>query len=180
MKGRAPNCSATGSQFCVTKKAQPNRWRATAEPRNSSKTSTATISNTVEANARVTRRATSSPFTSLRQNAPAPAWGRRDWVAVTMLVHERDGFLLLGDHFFRQGSIAQRAREFLPAQEHPAQQAGDGLLLGGIVDLTGDQQPGEGGDGIGPFAGSVGNGHAEVVRHALGGDGGGLRHGLER
>src|SRR5438045_3267058 len=102
MKGKAPNCSAMGSQTRVRKKPKPNLWRGSADWRQSSNTRSTVTSTTEAANRNVMTRAISSPLRSLetneRETPTGPALGKFVLVADTLLnLAQSLGFF--GDHF---------------------------------------------------------------------------------
>src|SRR6266478_1906800 len=75
MKGKAPNCSAMGSQTRVAKKFNPNLWRGRLESCQSWRTNKSVTSTTDEAKRNVTMRAISSPLRRREINEREPAEG---------------------------------------------------------------------------------------------------------
>src|SRR6266478_130562 len=170
MKGRAPNCSKMGSQTEVRKKLKPNLWRARAEHCHNSKTSSTVTRTTEAANRNVIMRAISSPSRSRERNEREPATGPAlgtVLIVVATLLDVVQGLEFLGDDFLRKFCIGQGLRVVLSVREHPLNEALDGVALGGIGELSGNEQPSKAGDGIGRLARSVRNGNAEIVRHVL-------------
>src|SRR5712692_1428731 len=146
MKGSAPKCSKMGSQTRVTKKAQPNLCRESAEFTHSSYTSRLVIRITLVANRRVTRCAISSPLRKRRNNARGsqPGPGRSTAMgAVAILANLRDRLHLLFDHLFRQLRVGQRLSILLAVFQHPAEKARDDVALLRVLNLSGHRQPGK-------------------------------------
>src|ERR1700675_1791430 len=132
MKGRAPNCSKTGSQTLVTKKAKPNLCRAREEPFQSSKTKSAVRITTEAANTNVIIRAISSPsrrrLKKEREPATGPALGRVVLaVDILALLDVVESLFLFCDHFFRQLRVGQGLRVILSICEHPLYKALEGI-----------------------------------------------------
>ena len=73
----------------------------------------------------------------------------------------------------RQRSVTQRSCLTLAVIEHPVHEPNQGLGLGSIAGVGGDQQPGKAGDRVGVRTGGIRNRDAVVRRHVLGGGGGG-------
>src|SRR5713101_1004125 len=172
MKGSAPKCSKMGSQTRVTKKAQPNLCRESAEFTHSSYTSRLVIRITLVAN----RRVISSPLRKRRNNArgPQPGPGRSTAMgAVAILANLRDRLHLLFDDLFRQLRVGQRLSILLAVFQHPAEKARDDVALLRVLNLSGDQQPGKTRDRVGRFARRIGDRDPEVVGHGLRGFGSG-------
>src|SRR5437879_7384026 len=168
MKGRAPNCSKMGSQTEVRKKLKPNLCRGRTEPRHSSRTSRMVTSTTEAANKKVTMRAISSPSRRRDKNEREPATGPAlvtVVVVVATLLDVIQGFQFLCDDFLRKLRIGEGLCVILSVRQHPLNEALDGVALGGVRKLSGNEQPSKAGDGVGCLAWSVCNGNAEIVRH---------------
>src|SRR5260370_5284378 len=159
-----------GSQTEVRKKLNPNLWRARAEPCHNSKTRSTVTSTTEAANKKAIMRAISSPSRSRERNDREPATGPAlgtVLIVVATLLDVVQGLEFLGDDFLRKLCIGQGLGVVLAVCEHPLNEALDGVALAGVGKLSGNEQPGKAGDGIGCFARSVRNGNAEVVWHVL-------------
>src|ERR1700675_3061999 len=89
MKGKAPNCSAMGSQTRVRKKPKPNLCRGKTDCNHNSTTRRIVTSTTEAANRKVMTRAISSPSrsreTNEREPTTGPALGKFVLVADTLL-----------------------------------------------------------------------------------------------
>src|SRR5438132_11435965 len=170
MKGRAPNCSKKGSQTEVWKKLKPNLCRARTEPCHNSKTSSTVTRTTEAANKKVIMRAISSPSRSRERNAREPAAGPALGtmvVVVATLLDAVQGLQFLCDDFLRKLCVGQGFSIVLAIRQHPLNETLDGVALGGIGELSGNEQPRKTGDRISRLAGSVRNGNAEIIRHVL-------------
>src|SRR6059058_250895 len=170
MKGRAPNCSKMGSQTEVRKKLKPNLWRERTEPCHNSKTRSTVMRTTDAANKKVIMQAISSPSRSRERNEREPATGPALGtmvVVVATLLDAIQGLQFLCDDFLRKLCVGQGFSIVLTIRQHPLNEALDGVPLGGVGELSGNYQPRKTGDRISRLAGSVGNGDAKIVRHAL-------------
>src|SRR5260370_24906231 len=89
MKGKAPNCSAMGSNTGVRKKLKPNLRRCSADCLHNSNTSSTVISTTDAAHRNVASLAISSPSrsreTNEREAITGPALGKFVLVRDTLL-----------------------------------------------------------------------------------------------
>src|SRR5260370_2262264 len=103
----------------------------------------------------VSRRTTSSPH-SMRLFAGTAT----DLLAILLDHADLPGHF--GNHLRRQRSIAHTCRIFLAIGQHPAQECLQVSGLGGVGYPAGDEQPGEGGDGIGILAPRIGDVDAEI------------------
>src|ERR1035437_11164945 len=115
MNGSAPNCPATGSHVCVTKKCHPNWWRDRAEFTHNSYTSANVTSTMLSAAPRTRSSATLSPLTIRRSRAPVPAFGTGALEVAagltasdTCSLHSRDGLQLFRHDRLRQLGEEQR------------------------------------------------------------------------
>src|ERR1035437_4096524 len=172
MNGSAPNCPATGSHVCVTKKCHPNWWRERAEFTHNSYTSANVTSTILSAAPRTRSSATLSPLTIRRKRAPVPALGTgalelaaETTASDTFSLYGRNRLQLFRDHGLRQLRKRQHLGHPLAIGQHPLEEVRDDFLLRGILDLCGDQQPCEARDRVCRLAGSVGDRDAEVVGH---------------
>src|SRR5260370_24768447 len=91
-----------------------------------------------------------------------------------------DGLQFLRHDFLWKLRIGQVFRIALAIGQRPFEEALNGVALGGIGELLGNQKPGKAGDGISGLAGGVDDGNAEVIRHFLGLTGSGGADGGER
>src|SRR5258708_6535879 len=128
---------------------------------------------TTSAKISVISRATSSPLRSRRKSARGPqerpaASTVVGTVAITELLNHGNGFFFLGNDFLRQLGVSQRLAVLLSCCQHPVQEIFDGVPLCCILDLSGNQQPSEAGDGISSLSGSVSNGDTKIVGHGFG------------
>src|SRR5712664_373211 len=90
-----------------------------------------------------------------------------------------DGLQFLRHDFLWKLRIGQVFRIALAIGQRPFEEALNGVALGGIGELLGNQKPGKAGDGISGLAGGVDDGNAEVIRHFLGLTGSGRANGRE-
>jgi hypothetical protein len=74
--------------------------------------------------------------------------------------------LFLGDNFLGQFGIRQRFTILLPIGHHPVQKALDRVTLRSILNLRGNQQPGEAGDGECVLPRCVRDGNPEIFAAA--------------
>src|SRR6059058_3970719 len=170
MKGRAPNCSKMGSQTEVRKKLKPNLWRERTEPCHNSKTRSTVMRTTDAANKKVNMRAISSPSRNRERNEREPATGPALGtmvVVVATLLDVVQGLQFLCDDFLRKLCVGQGFSIVLTIRQHPLNEALDGVPLGGVGELSGNEQPRKTGDRISRLARSVRNGNAEIIRHTL-------------
>src|SRR5215469_8740032 len=171
MNGNAPKSPSTGFQVLVLKKEKPNLCLGKVESRHSSRTSRIDMRTTVAAKTKVISRAISSP--SLRRDRKerepetGPALGR-DVEAVATLFNFGQGLLFLGDDFLRKARVRKGFGVILPVTEHPGYETLDGITLGAVRKLLGDEQPGKSGNGIRAFSLGIGDGNAEIGGHILG------------
>src|SRR5271157_743467 len=144
MKGSAPNSPALGSQTRVAKKANPNLWRASTEPCQSSKTNSKVMSTTEAANKNVMSRTISSPsrrrVKNEREPATGPALGRIvlvvDISCSRKLLDAVEGLYLFGHHFLGQLRIGKCLGIVLPVGQHPLHKSFDGITLGAIREFS--------------------------------------------
>src|SRR5215472_16520418 len=154
MNGRAPKSPSTGFQVVVLKKPRPNLCLGKTESCHSSRTSRIDMRTTVAAKTKVIRRAISSP--SLRRDRKerepetGPALGR-DVEAVATLLNFGQSLLFLGDHFLREPRVRKSFGVILTVTKHPGYETLDGVALGAVRELLGDEQPGKSGNGISSF-----------------------------
>src|ERR1019366_1086580 len=136
MNGSAPNCSVTGSHVDVTKKCQPNLWRASPEFCQSSYTR-ASVTSTIESAAARTRNCVAlSPLKTRRTRAPAPVAGtgaldRAAGITAsdTRSLHGGDRLQLFHHHGPGKLRVMQRLGQLLSVGEHPLEEVRDGLPL---------------------------------------------------
>src|ERR1700722_256744 len=98
-------------------------------------------------NTRVIRCAISSPLRSRRRNARGPACGGT-WrtivvAAADILLNQRNRLSLLLDYVLGKLSVSETFVVFLAFRQHPFQKFLDSFTLGRILNLRGNQQPGE-------------------------------------
>src|SRR5262249_34183267 len=144
-------------------------------PCQSSKTSRRVTSTTEAAKRKVTMRAISSPSAKRARNEREPACGPALGTFVVVVATKEslldlaDRFQFFFDDWLGQLGVGQLLDHVLAIGERPLKEALDGITLGGVGELVGDQQPREAGDRVGSLAGSVGDGDAEIIRHFLNG-----------
>src|SRR2546422_1938199 len=199
MNGRAPNCSATGSQFDVVMNAQPNRrsegqaaCAITAAMPATSTSGARPAALVISRNPRSPkrRRARRAPASGGTVGVPAPAPADRPkTTAISSLRGQQRpalvydlaklGFDLLDD-WRRQWRIEQVGGVLLAVVRRPPEEAHDGLTLHLVRLLAVDEQPREAGDGVHIGPGSVRQRDAEVGRHLGCRTCGGRRRGPDR
>src|SRR5438477_4771625 len=182
MKGKAPNCSAMGSQTRVRKKLKPNLWRGSADWRQSSNTRRTVTSTTEAANRKVMTRAISSALrrleTNERETPTGPALGKFVLVADTLL-NLAQGLGFFRDYFRWKLGVGEGLGRILPIGKHPLDKIFEGIAFTGVGKFARNEQPGKAGDWVGGLAGSIGNRHAEIVRHGFDGARCGRAHACE-
>src|SRR5215469_93879 len=129
------------------------------------------MSTTVAANRNMTSRAISSPSRRRDKNEREPARGPAPGTVVGLvatLLNRAQSLLFLGYDFLGKARIRKGFGVILPVTKHPGHKALDRVALRRVGELYRDEQPGKTGNGVGVLAGSVGDGHAEIVGHRFG------------
>src|SRR5437867_9694892 len=167
MNGRAPNCSATGSQFDVTMNAQPNRRSEGQAAYTITAAMPATSTTTARPAARVIsrkprspkrRRARRAPTSGGRAGVAAPASAARPKTTAISSLHGQQRPALVHDlaklgldllhHRRRQRRIEQIGGVLLAVVSRPPEEVDHGLALHLVRLLAVDEQPREAGDGV--------------------------------